>query len=569
MISKTDSTKLSWPSVKNRLGYIYGLAQIISNGVGIGLCFTYFTFFDTVSFKVVSRPHSIRYTIIMSLGLIILGMVLSNRWLKDIKKYVFKKIDDEIIEEDLAERACRKILNLPPVSSLISLLNWTLAALVMPFFIFNVSFETLGQTIWMYRYLWVAFGILISGFTTCVMVFFITELICRPVWGCFFPDGNLIEVRGVFRINLWSRILIIFLMVSLFPLTDMAIVSYDKAKLMLTEDPASVLESLLFLIIFLLAVEMSLVIALSTFMSRSIVAPILHLKQAMLKVEKGDFSARAPVIDNNELGELAQHFNLMTIGLKERYEIKKSLAVAEEVQQNLLPETIPEIPGLDIAGKSLYCDQTGGDYFDFIEATIGNAPCSVVAIGDVSGHGIPSALLMASARAFLRQRLALSGSICDIVNDVNIQFCKDVGDSGRFMTLLLCAFDTQNQAIKWVRAGHDPALVYDPKPDKFFELTQGGGIPLGIDDTFVYQENEVPSQQFESGQILFGGTDGIWESAGQSGDRFGKERVKKIIRKHRDTDAETIMNRILQGLNNFMGPESIIDDVTLIIVKKI
>ena len=115
----------------------------------------------------------------------------------------------------------------------------------------------------------------------------------------------------------------------------------------------------------------------------------------------------------------------MTIGLKERYEIMQSLAIAKEVQQNLLPHEVPAIAGLDIAGKSIYCDQTGGDYIDFIDTQIEGERTQIIAIGDVSGHGIPSALLMASARAFLRQRLALPGTLDRIVTDVNIQFCND------------------------------------------------------------------------------------------------------------------------------------------------
>jgi phosphoserine phosphatase RsbU/P len=399
------------------------------------------------------------------------------------------------------------------------------------------------------------------------MVFFMTELMCRPVWEQFFPEGEFIHMTSVFRVKLWPRILIIFLMTSLLPLMDMAFVSYQKAEMMLTTDPAEVLRSLMFLIIFLLGIECSLVVLLSMFMSRSIVAPILDLKDAMHKVEKTDFDVRAKVVDNNELGELSHHFNQMTRGLKERYEILQSLAIAKEVQQNFLPNGVPAIDGLDIAGKSTYCDQTGGDYIDFIDTQLEGNRTQIFAIGDVSGHGIPSALLMASARAFLRQRLALSGTLDQIVSDVNVQFCNDVQNTGRFMTLFVCALDLDNYTLKWIRAGHDPALLYDPTVDKFSELEQDGGIPLGVDETYIYQESMIPKNTFKSGQILFIGTDGIWESRNENKEMFGKERIKKVIRDNKDAKAQKIMDNLLDDLDTFMGSCAYSDDVTLIVVK--
>ena len=133
----------------------------------------------------------------------------------------------------------------------------------------------------------------------------------------------------------------------------------------------------------------------------------------MAKVEKGDLTATVTVSSNDELGVLAENFNQMTDGLKDRYRLQHSLDLAKEVQQNLLPGEDPQFPGLDIAGKSIYCDETGGDYFDFFSNVGVDKTKYGVVIGDVSVHGIPSTLLMASARAFLRQRSALTGNIAD------------------------------------------------------------------------------------------------------------------------------------------------------------
>ena len=558
---------LSWQAVDRRLSFTYGCLSLFANAVGIAACFMYFIFFDDIILSSSSWLDNLWGLAVMSVFLMGFGTVLTRVWLKDIRRYVGYQILKRDISEKQAETAKRKIVNLPLISALISLLNWSMAAVIVPFFIaFGQGRRLIGFEI--DSFMWVSTGIMISGGLTAIMVFFMTELMCRPIWEKFFPEGELIQTKGVFRVNLWPRILIIFLMVSLFPMIEMAVISYQKAHSMIDNDPAQVLKSFLFLILFLLTIEVSLVLVLSVFMSRSIVAPVLNLKSAMSKVAKGNFNTRAKVVDNNELGELSHHFNQMTKGLKERYELLETLAVAKEVQQNLLPDEIPDVTGLDIAGKSLYCDQTGGDYYDFIETTIKGKQQLIVAIGDVSGHGIPSALLMASARAFLRQRLALEGQLDQILNDVNVRFCEDVAGSGRFMTLFLTVINHHDQTFSWVRAGHDPALCYDPQLDTFSELIQKGGIPLGVDETFNYQGSVFDNQLFGKGQILFMGTDGIWESRNLSGKMFGKDRVKAIIRDHKSCTAGFILDALLEELKRFMGSVPYKDDVTLIIIKK-
>jgi len=138
--------------------------------------------------------------------------------------------------------------------------------------------------------------------------------------------------------------------------------------------------------------------------------------------------------------------------------IKQSLDLAREVQQNLLPHKNPQMEGLDIAGRSIYCDETGGDYYDFIISDTGENGKLAIAIGDVSGHGISSALLMATVRSSLRQRLSQPGSAGGIISDVNRQLAQDVEDSGQFMTLFYLMIDPTKKHLHWVRAGHDPAI---------------------------------------------------------------------------------------------------------------
>lgn len=120
---------------------------------------------------------------------------------------------------------------------------------------------------------------------------------------------------------------------------------------------------------------------------------------------------------------------------KEHRRVRQSLSLAMEVQQNLLPQDTPRVPGLDIAGTSIYCDETGGDYYDFLSGGDHAAGKLGIVVGDVSEHGIPSALLMTTVRAQIRQRYVQAGEIEAVICDVNRQLAQDVQDSGRFMTL--------------------------------------------------------------------------------------------------------------------------------------
>lgn len=245
-------------------------------------------------------------------------------------------------------------------------------------------------------------------------------------------------------------------------------------------------------------------------------------------------------------------------------EHKKALALAAEVQRSLLPERAPRIPGLDIAGRNQPCEEIGGDYFDYLwDAAAAEGPFSLV-IGDITGHGVDSALLMSGARAFLRMRASQPGTLADIVTAMNRHLTGDVYDSGRFMTLFYLTIDGARRGIEWIRAGHDPALIYDPAQDRFQEL-KGPGLALGVDPHYGYRAQSDAILQ--PGQILLLGTDGIWEGRNAQGEMFGKGRLQAVVRQNAGARAATLLDAVFQEQAAFSRGVKQADDITLVVVK--
>ncbi len=245
-------------------------------------------------------------------------------------------------------------------------------------------------------------------------------------------------------------------------------------------------------------------------------------------------------------------------------EQKKALILAGEVQKSLLPQEKPLVKGLDIAGRNVSCDEIGGDYFDFLWRHKSRKGAVSIVVGDISGHGVDSALLMTTARAFLRMRAAQPGSNSEIISEMNNHLASDVLGTGKFMTLFYLAIDPEQRDLKWVRAGHDPALVYTPNTHEFEEL-KGNGIALGVVDNFEYIEHH--KKELKNGQIIAIGTDGIWEAFNSQGQMFGKNRLRKIIQAHADKPAEDILGAVYGGLHAFMNGAKSADDITLVIIK--
>ncbi len=307
-----------------------------------------------------------------------------------------------------------------------------------------------------------------------------------------------------------------------------------------------------------------LLIVAGLWFAHAMIRPLFVMVEAVERLAEGDFSARINISTGDERDLLAKSFNEMVPQLQDRMQIRKALEVAQEVQQSLLPQEIPDLPGFDIAAKSVYCDETGGDYFDFFPCEDEHCSRFGIVVGDVTGHGVGAALLMATTRALIRGLVIRPENLAESLTQVNSLLSSDVRDTGRFMSLFFLMIEENSRTISWVRAGHDPAILYDPDTDLFEELL-GPGMVLGVEEKYSYQQVENTIEAV--GTIIFIGTDGIWEARNGHGEMFGKKRLYEIIRATADQPAEAIQTAVLEAIDSFRGQVPQEDDITLVVVK--
>jgi serine phosphatase RsbU (regulator of sigma subunit) len=243
--------------------------------------------------------------------------------------------------------------------------------------------------------------------------------------------------------------------------------------------------------------------------------------------------------------------------------VKMSLEQASRIQQTLMPKSNPDVDGYDIAGQSIWCDETSGDYYDFIHPGDWKQEKVGIVVADVIGHGISAALLMTTVRASLRERIRSPGNGPAIVSHVNNSLAKDIEQLDLFVTMFYSEIDLGQKCFRWVHAGHESALWYDPTKDAF-ETLGGDGVPLGVMDDWAYEEAEI---QVAPGQIILIGTDGIKEACNSQGEYFGNDRLMTIIREQAAKPAKDLLKEVFDGLNRFRFPAERKDDETLVIIK--
>jgi sigma-B regulation protein RsbU (phosphoserine phosphatase) len=298
-------------------------------------------------------------------------------------------------------------------------------------------------------------------------------------------------------------------------------------------------------------------------LASSVSRPVSSLIGFMQRVGRGDLEARAELGGHGEFRQLSEALNRMIADLRDRLRLRHSLNVAMEVQQRLLPSRPPKVAGLDVAGHSTYCDETGGDYYDFLIVEESGPGTLLIALGDVMGHGVAAALVMAGARAVLRDRAGSSGGLADLIGHLNRLLAADL-EGTRFMTMHLSEVNPKMGTIRWVSAGHDPAILFDPATGEFQEL-EGADLPLGVMEDTVYEEHSF--SPIKPGQIITVGTDGVWEMPNTAGEQFGKQRLRDAIKCAAGGTANDIAKTIVGRLTEFRGDCRPVDDVTFVIIK--
>jgi sigma-B regulation protein RsbU (phosphoserine phosphatase) len=304
-------------------------------------------------------------------------------------------------------------------------------------------------------------------------------------------------------------------------------------------------------------------VALAFALASAVSRPVQSLIGFMRRVGNGDLEAKAEFGGSGEFRQLADALNRMIAELRDRLRLLHSLGIAMEVQRRLLPASAPNVRGLDVAGHSTYCDETGGDYYDFLVLDKAAPNQVLVALGDVMGHGVAAALVMAGVRAVLRDRAVVAGDLAGLMSRLNNFIAADHGGD-RFMTMHLSVIDSNAGTMRWVSAGHDPVIVFDAADNGFTELGEGD-LPLGVMEDTQYIEHT--SAALRPGQILFIGTDGVWEMPNAKGEQYGKDRLRDVIRDCAAHSADAIASSVRTCLTTFRGDVKSVDDVTFVVVK--
>jgi sigma-B regulation protein RsbU (phosphoserine phosphatase) len=278
-------------------------------------------------------------------------------------------------------------------------------------------------------------------------------------------------------------------------------------------------------------------------------------------VSKGDLSRFVPVATNDEFGAIAGYTNAMIHSLRDRIRMLTALKVATEVQKTMLPSKVPTYPGIDMAGTILYCQEVGGDYFDYM-ALPGNR--LGIAVADSAGHGLGAALHMTTARAFMRFATESYQGPAILVNDVNRHLARDNDETGRFATLFFLEIDAANKTLKWVRAGHEPALLFDPATG-IFQVLMGKGMALGVDESMTSREHRING--WTPGSVLVIFSDGLKESRNKEGEMFGEERIRHAVKQHPDMPADQIQAMLIKDFKRFKAGVPVEDDITMVIIR--
>lgn len=244
------------------------------------------------------------------------------------------------------------------------------------------------------------------------------------------------------------------------------------------------------------------------------------------------------------------------VALRER--MNRELEIAREVQERLFPQNYPVVPGLDIAGHCRPAQGVGGDYYDFLDLPDGSLG---IGIGDVSGKGIPAALLMASLQASLRgQTIGGATDLAKLMTNVN-KLIYETSPSNRYATFFYGQYEPATRKLIYVNGGHNPPMIF--RKSEVMRLEEGGPV-VGLFKPSRYAQASV---DLAAGDVMVFFTDGISEAMNAADDEWGEERLIEAVNACRDRRAAEMIEELMREADAFVAGAPQHDDMTIMIVK--
>jgi serine phosphatase RsbU (regulator of sigma subunit) len=304
-----------------------------------------------------------------------------------------------------------------------------------------------------------------------------------------------------------------------------------------------------------------------------IIGSLGNLTQDIEAIGDGDLDRRIITSRKDEIGRITSAVGIMTQKLKkaraeliEKERMKKEMQIAKEIQQSILPRSLPQIPGLEIDTYYQAAREVGGDYYDLIK--IDNEHFGVL-VSDVSGKGVPGSLVMSMTRSIIQIEALKNPSPHGLLTEVHATLSKDIPE-GLFITMFYIVFDLTEHTMDYCCAGHNPAYLYNANNNELAVL-KPDGPPLGISlfdkETFAAQLIEE-KRTFEPGEMLFLYTDGVTEAMNSAKEQFSEERLEHMIKEHGKLKPGEFKKILSEAVESFTGNEPQSDDITFIILQQ-
>lgn len=325
------------------------------------------------------------------------------------------------------------------------------------------------------------------------------------------------------------------------------------------------------LILYITLIALVLGILSSSLLVRWLLNPLKNLSAGVSFLATGNFEHKIDISSKDELGELAYAFNDMTGRLKqaqleqiEKEKFKKELQIAHEIQDFLLPKTIPDLPGFELRSYYSPAKEIGGDYFDYFQL---NDRLLGIVVADVSGKGIPGSLGMVMTRSLLRSQVQGNPSPSRVLSQTNVLFRENM-KKGMFVTMFYAILDLETRVLRCANAGHLPLLVARSSTRQV-EVIPSNGVALGIAAGSKFEQYlKDQTVMLETGDIVVIYTDGVNEATNSSGEQFGIERINSCLLESLKLPAGDVVNKICQRVTEFSGIVEPADDITLLALKK-